>query len=195
MDVEEIHAVVTRFRPLGFFAGAGPTDALAVDLATREDPWAGPLASWELDPRFEPACFSDLAVLAHDHARVLRLESWERLFDPRVAEIGLHCRDYGELSGHLGRIAAHRFALLGRELGPGRLSLVLDGRAHTITHRTSSPSMNPDFIRASNDAIASTGYRFVFLSTRLCSGYLVLLSHEEAERLRGERGWHPYGEP
>ena len=175
---------------MDFFSDAKDSPARIVsEFATRDDPWWGPLATYEPDPH-DPKCFSDLVVLRHDVARVWCLESWECLFDKGAPKEGkAYCKDYGEVVGHLARLSSHRFCLAGEAARRGTLTVLFAGKKFPIKFRTDSNVFSMDFLEKINEVIAPSQHEFVFISNQYCTGFILLLSTEEKERLRIERGW------
>ena len=190
MEQTAIAEVVEHFRPLGFFAGQRRAPAaIARDLAAAEDPWTGPLASHEVGAD-EPRCFSDLCVLKHDPSRVWRLESWEILFQASAKEQGYaYCRDYGEVMKRLTRLCAHRFRLSGKAVSRGSMKVRFERATRPITFRTDGGAFSPGFLGAVNEVIAPSGQELAFVTSRFCTGFILLLSKEERVRLRVDRGW------
>lgn len=189
--IARIAEVIAYYRPLGFFAREPETSSerLAEDLADRPDEWQGPLREWKPDAD-DPAAFADLSVLGHDPHRVFRLESWEILLATEARDNGYaHCPTYADVVARLARISAHRFRLSsGKEKG-GAMTIEVDGEPKRIKFRRDGKALSLDFLEALDAAIEPTGHGFAFVSNRFCQGYIVLLSHEERDRLARERRW------
>lgn len=193
MELATIAECVGYFRPLGFFTDleALPAATAAVELATRGDAWIGSLSMVEVADD-EPRCFRDLHVLACDRSRVWRLESWERLFCTSAKREGFaFCNDYGEVVGQLARISAHRFSLTARNVREGQLTLVIDGSERRLRFKTDMKAFCPDFLTQVNAGIRFSGEQFVFVTSRFCQGFILLLPPGQREQLRRERGWTP----
>ena len=187
MNVDAIAEVIRVFKPMGFFVGAKPA-ALAKKLAVAPDAWSGPLQSWAPDAD-EPRCFSDLAVLAHDRSRVWRLESWEILLDKVAKEEGYaFCASWDEVLQQLVKLAAPRLKLRGTVSGRSA-EVSVAGKKHRFGFRTEGKSFSTDFLLKLNRVLAGSGHEFAFVSSRFCTGYVLLLTPAERERLRAERGW------
>lgn len=191
----EIANTIAFFSPLGFFASYGALSGRAlVDAVlerSRADAWAGDLEELELDPG-DPRGFADLSVLAMDPARVLRLESWEILFDAAARDEGYaHFRSYRDLVLRLARLAEHRlvFDVPTASRKKNELTLRYAGESHKVRFRTDLAVFSPDVLRAVNEVIVPSGARFVFLTNARCAGFITLLGEDEERRILRARRW------
>lgn len=191
MDLRAVARVVQYFRPLGFFRSFGeqPPAKVAEAIGTAPDDWLGPLITWQPNPE-EPGGFSDLAVLAHDRSRVWRLESWERLMDRSAKSDGYaYCKTHADVVANLARIGAHRLKLGCADARGGKMTLLVGRRRIPIRFQTDLGVLSRDLIARVNDAIAPFGQEYAFVSSRFCTGYLVLLATAEKRRLATRRHW------
>jgi hypothetical protein len=180
---KQLQAVVDFFAPLGFDVSV---DKLLARSA--KDEWIGSLAQWTPDPG-DPPGFSDLNVLAFDPKRVWRLESYEILFDKSAREQGYaYCRSYAEVIERLAKISP--FPIRATNTGKrGELDLVFARRKHRIRFRTDLSVFSTDVLRAVNEVIGPSGYRYAFLGNQYCTGFVVLLSDDDALHIVKRRKW------
>jgi len=194
MDLQAIEGVVKYFRPMGFFRSLGRATprAIATELAAIDDTWIGKLTEYSVDPE-EPRCFSDLVVLALDRSRVWRLESWEVLLDPYAREQGYaYCKSYAQVLENLARIASHAFALSCTQSRRGTMTLSFARKKHAIRFDVDGGVLSTDFLAKVNEVIAPSGHEYVFVSSRFCNGYIVLLEHAQKRKLASKRQWQYY---
>ncbi|MDQ3856631.1 MAG: hypothetical protein M3281_09605, partial [Chloroflexota bacterium] len=74
--------------------------------------------------------------------------------------------------------------------GPAELEFMLDGRQHRVHHpNVHDDHLNIGIVRDINRLIAGTGYRFAVCDNLGMPNWITVLTSEERDQLRRDRGW------